>query len=175
MKTLILLLSLVLVSCKGGTGASSSSTAATANSPTSYFTQNRVDNNVQAITYTNLGSSSSYFTSANHLADSDIFTIPEYINIDLDSNNQIQSADYIELQIANRTRCRYNKVTNYFQFVSCSTVLSTITWTIQANDAYQMSDLNNGAPLAFKDSVLFVLKSNTNTTMNGTIEFSYDL
>lgn len=180
MKSLLILVSLILVGCNGATGTGSLASADNGNStsspPTSnLWNGNRVDNTVQSISYDNLGGSGTYFTSSNYLNDSDVFTIPEYINIDADSNNTIQSDDYVELQIANRTTCRYNKVTNYFQFQSCQTVLSSITWTIQANDIYRMSDLNNGAPVAYKTHLLFVLKSNTNSTMNGTIQFSYDL
>ena len=177
MKALILLLSVALVGCKGAAGPTTTAdlTATNSSSPTTNFTQNRVDNNAQSIQYSVTNGGMRYYSSVNNVADSTIFTIPEYVNLDTDTLNAVASNDYIELQIANRTFCRYNKVTNYFQFQSCVTGLTSITWTIQANDVYMMSDLNNGAPLAYKDNVIFVLKSANNLDLNGTIEFSYDL
>jgi|WetSurMetagenome_2_1015567.scaffolds.fasta_scaffold232822_2 hypothetical protein len=177
MKTLTLLSLLLLVSCNGGAGSSATTSAS---SPTNSNVApsgwvSRTDSNVQHITYDVTAGGMSYYSSTNHFADGDVWTIPEYINIDNDSLNEIQSDDYIELQIANRTTCRYNKVTNYFQFSSCSTVDSLINWTINANDSYYQSDLNSIAQLAAKDNVIMVLQSNTNTIMNGHITFSYDL
>lgn len=178
MKTLLLLTALVLVGCKGaGTTATQNDTSSS--NPTSSWTQNRVDTNVQRIVFDVVNGGMSYYSSTTSFNDSDTFTIPEYIDIDNDSLGTIHSDDYIELQIANRTVCKYYKMTNYFQFQSCQTAASSITWTIEANDTYRMSDLNQNSLLADKDKVIAVLKRHSSCTgnclFNGHIGFSYDL
>lgn len=180
MKTLLLIISSVLlVSCNGGATGSQPSIATSGASPTvttsNFWSGNRTDNVLDPITYDVTNGGSSYYSSTNHYGDSATFTIPEYVDINTDSANAIQVNDYMELQIGNRIACRYNKVTTYFQFDSCVSYAATVTWTIQAGDVYAMGDLNQNSPVANKDNVIMVLKSNTSTTMNGHINFSYDL
>jgi hypothetical protein len=181
MKALLILSLVLLVSCNGGPGvgpaASPTTAQPTASNPTNGINWNsRLDNNAQAISYDIAIGFMSYYSSTSHFADSDVWTIPEFINIDNDSLNAIQSDDYVELQIAGRTHCRYNKVTNYFQFQSCQTVNPAITWTMAAGDSYYQSDLNGNSIAMDKDKVIFVLKSGVmNRVMNGHITFSYDL
>jgi hypothetical protein len=178
MKILILLFSLTLLSCKGA-GTTATLSDQTNSNPTSYWTQNRVDNNVQRIVFDVVNGGMSYYSSTTTFNDTDLFTIPEYIDIDNDSLGTIHSDDYIELQIANRTFCHYYKMTNYFQFQGCQTTDNSITWTIQANDTYRMNDLNSNAVLTDKNKVIMVLKRHSSCTgnclFNGHIGFSYDL
>lgn len=176
MKVLILMSLVLFVSCKGGAGNPVS------NAPETLGTNwnSRIDTIALTKTYSVNNGNSTYYSSTNLLLDSDVWTIPEFINIDNDSLGTIHSDDYIELQIANRTFCKYYKMTNYFQFQGCQTAdTQNITWTIQANDSYYQSDLNKAALVQDKDKVIFVLKRAANCVgacnMNGLIEFSYDL
>lgn len=178
MKILILLSLVLFVSCKGGAGNPVSPSSA---SPTNgVYWNSRIDTNAQNVVYNVVNGNSTYYSSTSLYNDGDVWTIPEYININSDTLGTIHSDDYIELQIANRTTCHYYKMTNYFQFQGCSTVdTANITWTIQAGDSYYQSDLNKAAIVSDKNKVIFVLKRHSSCTgtctMNGTINFSYDL
>lgn len=172
MKSITSLLLLLLVSCND-------SSSVTPSTQTSTKWNSRSDTNVQHITFDVTNGGMTYYSSTNSFSDNDVWTLPEFINIDNDSLGTIHSEDYIELQIASRTTCHYYKMTNYFQFQSCSTLNPAITWTMDAGDSYYQSDLNSNSPTLDKDKVIFVLKRHSSCTgtcvLNGHIGFSYDL
>lgn len=177
MKNVILILmTIAFVSCKGSAGNPVSTQPETiANKWNS-----RIDTVALNKVYDVTNGNSTYYSSNNSFLDTDVWTIPEFINIDNDSLGTIHSEDYIELQIANRVFCHYYKMTNYFQFQGCQTVdTQNITWTIEAGDSYYQGDLNKVALNVDKDKVIFVLKRHSSCTgscfMNGHITFSYEL
>lgn len=182
MKILILLSLVFFASCKGGAGsgetttaANSSPTASNNNVATNNNWTSRTDSSVQTITYDITNGGSSYYSSTNTLADSDVFTIPSTVTLTNDSTNSVQAADYIELQMVNRILCTYNRSGNTFTFSSCTSYSSSVYWNIQAGDSYQVTDLNADSPAMDKNKIIFVLQSNTNAVMNGHITFTYDL
>lgn len=177
MKILILMSLVIFVSCKGGEAGNPVSTQSTT---IGQYWNSRIDTVTLAKSYDVTNGNSTYYSSNNSFLDSDVWTIPEYIDINSDTLGTIHGDDFVEMQIANRTICKYTKVTNYFQFQGCVTAdIANITWTIQAGDSYYQSDMNKTSLVSDKDKVIFVLKRNTSCTgtctMNGHINFSYDL
>lgn len=181
MKILILLSLVLFASCKGGAGSGEATTAASS-SPTASNNNvannnwnSRTDSTVQNIVYDITNGGSSYYSSTNVLADSDVFTIPSTVTLTNNTINSVLAADYIELQMVNRIICTYARSGNVFNFSSCTSYASSVYWNIQAGDSYQVTDLNADSPVLDKNKIIFVLQSNTNAVMNGHITFTYDL
>ena len=178
MKNLLLILSLaIFVSCKASSGGNG--LASPTGASNGAYWNNRVDTNTQPISFSVTNGGQTYYSSTTTLADAAAFTIPEYVDLDSDTLSTVHGEDYIELQIANKIFCKYNKVTNYFQFYGCVSSNTSVTWTIRANDSYYMSDLNSQTVGGDKNKVIMVLKRDASCVgacnMNGTIAFSYDL